>query len=207
MPPYRAFLERIFGCPIYDQYGCGECGSIAFECSEHSGLHITSEHCIVEIVNENFEDAGYETGDIIVTDLDNYAMPFIRYKIGDRARLLEKKCACGLAHPLLFGIDGRSADTIVLKDGSKVHGVFFTDIIGEFNFIESKQFKRFQAYQAKEGTLEFRIEADIKLSSKNERELKNVLELYFDEVEITYYKNFVEDDSGKFRYILSELGK
>lgn len=205
LPPYRFFLQKVFNCPIYDQYGCGEIGAIAFECEMHEGLHITSEHCLVEVVNNENENIYSEVGDIIITDLDNYEMPFIRYKNGDSARLLENKCSCGKNLPLLAEIAGRIADTIVLKNGSKVHGVFFTNILGELNFIENKYIKRFQVYQSENGSIDFRIESDKELEYKNEVILLNVLKKYFHKANITYHKRISEDKSGKFRYVKSEI--
>ena len=200
LPPYRIFLENFFKCEIFDQYGCGECGSIAFECNHHSGLHVAMEHCILEIVEKNSDGKG----DIVVTDLDNTSMPFIRYKNGDQAEFANIVCSCGDSSPIIKNILGRNTDTIILKDGSRVHGVFFTDIMGEFNFIENKLIKRFQVYQNVPGSIEFKVEGE-KINISNEVLLNDALLNYFNEVRITYHKYLSEDSSGKFRYIVSEV--
>ena len=201
LPPYRIFLEKIFGCEVFDQYGCGECGSIAFECDKHSGLHVAMEHCIMEIVDKDSKGRG----DVVVTDLDNMAMPFIRYRNGDQAEFTSTKCSCGRNSPLVKNILGRNTDTIILNDGSKVHGVFFTDIMGEFNFVENKEIRRFQVYQRVPGSIDFKIEGNY-LNPKNEDLLSKALRGYFDNVTITYHNYLNEDSSGKFRYVVSEVG-
>lgn len=200
LPPYRELLERVFRSEVFDQYGCGECGSIAFECPEHTGLHIASEHCVVETIN-NDENG---VGEVVITDLDNYAMPFLRYSNGDKAVLSDEKCPCSRPFPLIKKVLGRTADTIILVDGSKVHGVFFTDIIGELNFIENKKIRKFQAYQSNPGELEFRIQG-FRLDNQNEKSLSKVLNRYFSKVKITYFEKIPNDESGKFRYAISEI--
>jgi len=84
--------------------------------------------------------------------------------------------------------------------------VFFTDILGELNFIENKEIKRFQAFQVKAGNVELRIESNSKLSIVNEKVLEKVLSQHFGKVVISYHKKLNEDSSGKFRYVVSECG-
>ena len=73
----RKKMVEAFGENIYDQYGCGETLSIAFECEKHEGLHITNEHTILEIIDK--KNQVNNRGRVIITNLDNYAMPIIRY--------------------------------------------------------------------------------------------------------------------------------
>ncbi len=199
LPPYRKYIEKTFSAKVYDQYGCGECGSIAFECPEQNGLHVAMEHCIIEIINK--DSSGF--GDVVVTDLDNLAMPFIRYKNGDRAKLISEKCECGRSSERLVSILGRDIDTIIINNGSKVHGVFFTDIMGEFNFFENRLIKRFQAFQDNPGDLIFKIEGT-RLSEVNHKKLFKTFQKFFNNVEIQYYDFIPSDPSGKFRYVISE---
>lgn len=79
---------------------------------------MTSENIIVEIIGRNGEPApGGEVGSIVITDLNNCAMPLIRYQIGDQASRLDDECPCGRALPLLGPIEGRIMDIIVTPDG------------------------------------------------------------------------------------------
>lgn len=204
LPHLREYLKKIFHCDIYDQYGGGECESIAFECSKHNGLHITSEHVFLEILDDNDNDMKTGIGRVVVTDLDNYAMPIIRYENGDAAEFQTKYCTCGINLPLLKAVYGRKADTITLANGSKVHGVFFTDILFELDTEQEKKVNRFQAYQEKPGEIEFRLESHYKIDDFFLKQLTQILNKYFNKVEINIYEKLEHDSSGKFRYVISK---
>ena len=207
LKPYKEYLERVFNAKMYDQYGCGECGGIAYECGSQQGLHITMEHVYIEILNPDNTNAQFNKGKLILTDLDNYAMPFIRYQNGDIARVSEKKCKCGIEHTLLDSIEGRSADTIILKDGSQVHGVFFTDILYELKSTEGKKMIRFQVYQNESGKIDFRIESEQPLNNDFLTELHFATLRFFNEVKISVVGKLNNEANGKFRYIISDLPK
>lgn len=206
LPPYRKYLEETFNCLVFDQYGCGEINSIAFECNKHNGLHINMEHVIVEVLDENDKGVDYEkVGKLVATDLDNYSMPFIRYENGDKTSLKENRCSCNINQPLLNSIDGRVMDTISLANGSKVHAVFFTDIVYELGSSETKNMRRFQVYQDTKGSIEFRIEEYNQLSQMYLSLLKMSLEKFFNHVDLKVMKQLEYDRSGKFRYAISNI--
>lgn len=205
LPPFRALLEKAFSAPVFDQYGCGECNSIAFECEAHEGLHVVNEHVLVQILDENNNPVLNKDGKIVMTNLDNYAMPFIRYENGDSAIFSDQLCSCGMKHPLLKKISGRTADTIILKDGSKVHGVFFTDILDELFDKQNIIFKRFQVYQNKPGYIEFRLESKASIPENFKQMLSDALMRFFNNVVIKEVVKLNFDKSSKFRYVISEL--
>jgi phenylacetate-CoA ligase len=96
------------------------------------------------------------------------------------------------------------ADTIILKDGSKVHGVFFTDILNDLFTSHPDFIHRFQVYQNAPGKIDFRIETTQKLPDKYKEPLHESLDQFFDEVKITPMGILPSDDTGKFRYIVSD---
>jgi len=205
LPPFRAVLEKAFSAPVFDQYGCGECNSIAYECEAHEGLHVVNEHVLVQILDENNNSVLNKDGKLVITNLDNYAMPFIRYENGDSAIFSNQLCSCGMKHPLLKKINGRTTDTIILKDGSKVHGVFFTDILDELFDKQNIIFKRFQVYQNKPGYIEFRLESKVTVSENFKKLLLDALMRFFNNVVIKEVEKLDFDRSNKFRYIISDL--
>lgn len=123
-------IGKVFTAGVFDHYGCREINSIAFECECRTGLHITSEHVIVEVLDEQDRPApqGAE-GELVVTDLDNWAMPFIRYRLGDRASLLGEDCPCKRTLPLMSHVRGRSLDMIRGADGRLVTGIYFIKLL------------------------------------------------------------------------------
>ena len=205
LPPFRTFLERVFDCPVFDQYGCGEVSAIAYECAAHKGLHINMEHVYIELLDENGNPT-LKNGRVVATDLDNLVMPFIRYDTGDIASMGDLDCTCGVSHPKLSSIDGRSIDTIILADGSKVHGVFFTDVLYELG-IYVNAIARFQVYQDKPGEIEFRIEPSNDFDDSLVTGIRGALSSYFQHVNVVITEHLENDPSGKFRYVVSDVKK
>lgn len=124
IPSERQVIERAFGCPVTDRYGCEEVGLIAAECERHTGLHVNAEHTLVEVVDEAGQAcAPGEIGRVLVTDLENLAMPLIRYEVGDLSAWAANPCACGRGLRTLERVVGRQADCLVRTDGSLVAGV------------------------------------------------------------------------------------
>jgi len=204
LPHNRKYIESIFNAPVFDQYGCGEVSSISFECAQHNGLHINQEHVICEVLDNNDQPIINSTGRVVATDLDNYVMPFIRFETGDMATLSNEKCSCGIKHPLMKSIEGRSIDTIVLKDGNHVHGVFFTDILYELNIL-ADQIQRFQIYQEIPGSIEFRIERIKGLEVSTLIKIKNVFLNFLNEVKVIEMDELPLSKSGKFSYIVNNI--
>lgn len=121
----RSLISQAFGAPVFNTYGSREFMSIAGECDRHDGLHVNSENLLLE--TELPPDQG--SSELLVTDLHNYGMPFIRYRIGDLGRIGETVCSCGRGLPLLSGIEGRVLEVLRTKDGRIVPGEFFPHLL------------------------------------------------------------------------------
>lgn len=120
----RAAIEQAFQCPVTNRYGCEEVGLIAVECEKHKGMHINSSHIILESLDANDQPSKPgEPGKLVITDLNNYGMPLIRYRVEDVGLLSERVCTCGRSLPLLERLEGRVADFLKKADGGQVAGV------------------------------------------------------------------------------------
>jgi phenylacetate-CoA ligase len=128
-PDERALIERVFGCPVFNRYGCREVGVIASECDAHRGMHLMAEGLHVEIVQGDRRAKPGEMGSILVTDLLNFTMPMIRYRIGDLGAWEEGDCTCGRKLPRLCQVHGRVTDFLVGADGRLVSGVFLATYV------------------------------------------------------------------------------
>lgn len=117
----RKIISDSFGAPVADCYGSREAGFIAHQCPA-GAMHVTSENVVVEILRDGLPAAAGEGGEIVVTHLDNHAMPFIRYRTGDIGEFSTQLCPCGRAHPTLKVIQGRTNDFLVAPDGRRIHG-------------------------------------------------------------------------------------
>ena len=118
MPEYRDTLERVFGCPVYDEYGAGDGGIKSHECPKKEGLHISEEQCVIEITDKDgqvFPDG--EVGHVLTTDLNNYVFPFIRYQVGDMAYMRPDMCSCGRNSRVLGKVIGRAGKLLYNKQG------------------------------------------------------------------------------------------
>ena len=200
----RELIERAFSCPVYNRYGCREFGTIAHECKRREGLHVNSDRVYLEILDENLETVvDGQTGEIVITDLDNYAMPLIRYRIGDVASFKNDTCSCGRYLPLLKKVDGRTLDIVKTPDGNRLGGTFWTLL-----FRNRPGIKSFRVIQER---LDGIIVEYVKEQEKNnlnlnfyEKTIKNKcgknFSIIFREVSL-----IPKTDSGKTRIVISRL--
>ena len=197
MPEHRELFREIFGCESFDQYGCGEIGGIAYECEAHNGLHITEERIYIEH-NENNE--------LLITDLDNFAMPFIRYYNGDQAEFASEDCICGRKSQVIKRILGRTCDYLICKNGQSLHWLYFWHLMFDTEIALKRNFQKFQIIQKSKDILFFRYVGD-QLFKFDEEILIKMIREKMGNVKIEFIK---EDDiecstSGKYRPVINEL--
>ena len=125
-PEQRQEIERALGVPLFDVYGSREFGAIAAECPAHQGLHLFTDNHVIEVLRNGRSARPGDVGEIVITCLDNYAMPFIRYRTGDLGVLADRPCSCGRTLPLLAQVIGRTNAVVSLPGGRLVHGAFFS---------------------------------------------------------------------------------
>lgn len=125
-PQLRARVRRVFGAAITDSYSCEEVGHIAQQCARHPHLHVLSSMVMVEIVDEQNQPCPPGVvGRVLLTSLHGFALPLIRYEVGDLAQW-GPDCDCGVRSPVIEKILGRTRDVVRLPDGSQ-RFVSFTD--------------------------------------------------------------------------------
>jgi phenylacetate-CoA ligase len=123
LPAQRSLFEEVFRCPVFNLYASRECGNHASECEVHSGMHIAVEGLHLEFVRDGRPVAQGQPGQILMTDFENYGMPFIRYQIQDMGALASAACSCGRSLPLMTFEAGRISDFVVSPgDGALVSG-------------------------------------------------------------------------------------
>lgn len=205
----RNAIEEAFGCEVFDQYGCAEVFSIGFECEEHLGLHISSERVYVEFLDlkDNSPVSEGEIGRIVVTSLENYGMPIIRYDTEDLGIRSEESCTCGRHLPLINSIVGRKNDMIKLPNGSVLHGLFFTYTLQDVDWIMKYGINQFQVVQKKENSILLKIRSKHEPDQKDLESYKQLVEKYLGNVifEIEFVDDIPVSPSGKRRYVISEV--
>lgn len=129
----RKKIESTFNVQVSNQYGCNETNGIAIECN-HRNLHCLTGNVFVEILKDGYRVEDGEEGEIYLTCLTNYAMPFIRYAIGDRGALIKNhSCPCGKKTPVLKLSSGRVSEYISTEGGGKVNCYVFLYTIEQIN--------------------------------------------------------------------------
>ena len=199
----RDHIETAFGCKVTNRYGTREVGSIASECTHQNGLHIHQDHVIVEVLNEDLKPckAG-ELGELVVTDLNNYGFPLIRYRIGDLAVKSDKPCSCGRPYTLLERVEGRVFDLIVGANGNRVPGNYFTLYFRKIPGID-----QFQVVQKKDLSIRILLKINNQFTPSGEQKLKVGLQekLGSDTViKLELVDRIEPTSSGKHRWVISE---
>lgn len=202
-PHYRKAIEMAFTCKVFDQYGANDGGVTAFECEQHEGLHIGMERCLVEIVDEegNSVPDGVE-GRILLTDLSNYAMPFIRYEVGDYGAISTKPCPCGRGLIRFTHIKGRQQEFIYSAGNRKVHGGFFSTTFRQYDAIE-----QFQVIQDNVGEVRVRLKlSDSRFEQNIERIRRRILEqAELNKVNLEITDNFEKTRGGKHKFVINNV--
>lgn len=190
--PIRLRAERVFGCPVYNQYGSREVGAIAIETRSRNGMRGFPYLNYVETVDD----------EILVTCLTNYSMPLIRYRIGDTASGVKAKTndKLGVEAPLMESVSGRIISHLKTPDGRLVHGQY---LIHQFYFID--WIRKFQIVQNRLDEVVCNIVLNGSPIEKDIREIERNIRRVMGEkcrVEMNYCGEIPSSASGKYLYTI-----
>ena len=120
----RLLLENEFRVPVYSSYQAGETLRLAFQCERREGFHLSLDHVAVRVVDKGGKPVGPgETGEIVISNLTNWATVLLNYKLGDIVTVGDTPCPCGRTLPTIARIDGRADDLIALPEGQRIHSL------------------------------------------------------------------------------------
>lgn len=192
----RELLERVFKCPVYNQYASSEGAPFVTECRKHQ-LHIEHASGVFEHIEGSNE--------ILVTSFTTHGTPLIRYRIGDSMVFSDKKCTCGNDSLLVEEILGRSLDYLYTSDGAKING---GNVANLFKNIPNSII-RAQLIQEKMGEIKILIEIDQKRYKpefdyllKDEFGRKFGIET---KITIEHVGEIPREKSGKYRLIKNDV--
>jgi phenylacetate-CoA ligase len=209
----RNVIEEVFEAPFYDQYATIEFERMAWQCSERSGYHIDADSLIMQAVDANgTEVATGESGEMVCTSFFNFAMPLIRYKVGDFGVFSGEDCPCGRTLPMLKRIEGRSDSLLVLPSDRVLSPRTITVAMGSFRF--NKYVEQFKIVQYKKDNVEIVLKLESSFKDRNvvERDIlvhfKNMLGLN-EEDSLVFSVVFVDDmplnTQGKLKIVESKI--
>lgn len=209
-PRDREKIAAYFEVPVADGYGSRDAGFIAHECPE-GRLHVTAENVLVEIVDDHRPVAsGGQTsrpnregprGEIVITHLDAYAMPLIRYRTGDVGRLLPGRCSCGRGLPLMDVVQGRTTDFLYLPDGNTRHAL---SII--YPLRETPGVSRFRVVQHDDYSVVIEVVCDDRIARVTPEAVARRVRPVIGEhvrLDVRFVERIDPMASGKHRYVIS----
>jgi phenylacetate-CoA ligase len=204
-PAARRLISGSFKAHVFNEYGCGEVGSIAHEC-EHGTLHTMADNLIVEV------DSGTSNGSIgelIVTDLFNFSTPLIRYRLGDFSSANFIQCQCGRTLPAIGEIRGRAYDLIHLRSGRVLHPEALMYILESIQQ-RTSAFRQFQIVQESLDRFTVRLVPNGVLSADT---ANAVIAEFHQHVSATAFIDVVRvtdlprEPSGKMRVVKSQVSR
>ncbi len=201
-PEARAACREAWDIEVADTYSAQEIGYLALQCPDCESLHVQAEGVLVEVLDEQGRPcAPGEIGTVVVTPLHNFAMPLIRYAIGDYAEVGEP-CPCGRGLPVLRRVMGRVRNMIRLPNGERQWPTFLRALR------TAADFSQVQVVQRSLEELEIRLVAKSRLSEADEGKMKEQLRELFGypfRIAVTYHDEIPRSAGGKFEDFLSEV--
>jgi phenylacetate-CoA ligase len=116
----RSTIEDVFQTEVFNTYGSTEFIRLGWECTCHAGYHLDADAFIIEFLKDGENVSPGESGQIVVTALHSYAMPLIRYPVGDFGVPSDEICPCGRGLPIMKSVDGRMDDILTSPTGQSV---------------------------------------------------------------------------------------
>lgn len=208
----RQTVESAFGAPVFNRYGSRDAGNIACECDRHGGLHVAMPAVYLEVLRPDGTPVlPGETGEIVVTLLTNFAMPFIRYRIGDIGAWATKPCSCGRSWPLLQEVSGRVTDVFLKRDGGVVLPEYLIHLVGVV--LNTGWIDKYQVVQEDYDRVRVRIcPMDPSLSPADRQvetdAIADRIRMVMGQdcaVQIDFVDNIPPEPSGKYRYTISHV--
>lgn len=201
----RQVVEEVFGCKVFNTYGCREVMLIGAECPQHAGLHLSVENLYVEILKSDGTPAKpTEQGELVVTDLHNYGMPLVRYTLGDLAVFsAQDSCPCGRGLPMLADVVGRTLDMIRTPEGKEIPGEYFVIV-----FLDKLGVDRYRIVQERLDLLVVEMIKNVNFNKAMAAAIEKQIESVTGPMMKVEYR-FVEDlplnETGKFRVTVSKI--
>lgn len=202
----RQHISDYFGgVSVVDGYGSREGGFISHECREGK-LHVMDPNYVIEYIRDGKEAKAGEDGEVIVTHLDAWGMPFIRYRTGDIAQAGTNGCKCGRGFSTMAAVRGRTTDFVVTPDGRWQHALSVIYVVRDIEGVA--EFKIIQE-DVDDIRVLLKIHEDLYPANGNQRIIDGFKKRMGDavRVRIEMVTDIPKDASGKHRYVVSKISQ
>ena len=206
----RQYISKIFNCPVFMDYGSSECMRMGFECKYQNGFHMDIYNYYFEFLKDEKTFGTNEQYDLVVTNLNNYVFPFIRYKTSDAVVPSTEPCTCGNNLPMVKKIIGKTIIGFTAPNGYKLSSVDFAAFFEHYHK-HTKAVQQFQVIQSDEKTMVIKI-VPTKIYNETikkdiEEKMCNLVEGSM-KIEVIPVERIAPEKSGKTKVlILQEEGK
>lgn len=201
-PEVRRVCRTAWNAPLFDTYSTEETGYIALQCPKSKQLLVQPETVHAEFLDAAGRECGAgEIGNVIITPLHNFAMPLLRYEVGDYAEL-GGSAACGRQFQVIERVLGRTRNMVRLPNG-QTHFPDYQDILDGFDHVV-----QFQIVRRHEEKLEMKLVVRRQLTESEEERLVSWLHERFQypfEIAFSYHDEIPRAPSGKFLDYVSEI--
>jgi phenylacetate-CoA ligase len=202
-PELRQLVHNAFGCRLTDMYSSQEVGYMALQCPKHDHYHVMSENCLLEVLDEQNQPCHPgETGRVVVTTLQNYVMPLIRYEIGDYA-VAGSGCDCGITLPVIERIIGRTRNLMTYPDGRRswpsYNPMALMDLLPD---------GRYQLEQTAADSLVLHVMTAVDISTTLEQQIREIIQQaagYPFRISICKEEDLPRSASGKYEEFISRI--
>lgn len=197
-------IERVFGCRVWWNYHNRENGTFASECAEHNGYHLFTQNSVFEFVREGEPVALGEVGSLVITDLTNYAMPFIRYEVGDMGIASDEICKCGRGLPLMKKLLGRTSEILVSTNGELIFDPFYGRLE---RYFENQKIKQYQIVQETPARVVVRVVPGKTYSSEDSETIRKMMHSNMGDmqIEIDLVESISDGASGKRQVVVRKF--
>ena len=199
----RQLIDKAFGVPVANEFGSRDIGFTAHETPEGQML-LMSESIILEVLDEQGQPVSPgETGEAVMTALESFAQPFIRYRTGDMVRVADESCRAGRGLDVITEVLGRSTDFVVRADGTIMHALAVIYVlravagVGEFKIVQHS-LREFEVLVVPNASWQEsgRVEIETGLQKRLGNDIR---------IDLQLVESIPAEASGKHRYVVSRV--
>jgi phenylacetate-CoA ligase len=200
----RQYISKIFNCPVFMDYGSSECMRMGSECKYQNGFHMDIYNYYFEFFNDEQTLGTDKRYDLIVTNLNNYVFPFIRYKTSDAVIPSDESCTCGNNLPMVKKIFGKNIIGFTAPNGYRLSSVDFAAFFEHYHK-HTKAVRQFQVIQHDEKTMLIKIVPSEIFNDKIKRDIEDKMSNLIEgsmKIEVIPLDEIKPEKSGKTKVLI-----